>query len=93
MVAHLLTASRAPGSALVVYFCDYDYCDVAAWTDICENSDRSYVSVLYVKSLILKSSVVNRHYRFFRTDEQSVSACTDKKAGTNHENAIAGNLK
>lgn len=40
-----------------------------------------------------KSSVVNRHYRFFRTDEQSVSACTDKKAGTDHENAIAGNLK
>ena len=77
----------------MVYFCDYDYCDVAAWTDICENSDRSYVSVLYVKSLILKSSVVNRQYRFFRTDEQSVSACTDKKAGTNHENAIAGNLK
>ncbi len=53
-------------------------------------SDRSYVSVLYVKSLILKSSVVNRHYRFFRTDEQSVSG-TDKKAGTN-QNA-AGNLK
>ena len=38
-----------------LYFCDYDYCDVAAWTDICENSDRSYVSVLYVKALILDS--------------------------------------
>ena len=39
----------------MVYFCDYDYCDVADWTDICENSDRSYVSVLYVKALILDS--------------------------------------
>ena len=49
------------GCGFMVYFCDYDYCDVAAWTGyFARESDRSYVSVLYVKSLILKSSVVNQ---------------------------------
>ncbi len=68
----------------MVYFCDYDYCDVAAGTDICENSDRSYVSGIVRK--------ISHFISEFIYDEQSVSACTDKKLAQ-ITRALAGNLK
>ena len=34
---------------ILVCFCNFNYCGTAAWSDLCKNSDRPDIPVLYIE--------------------------------------------